>query len=67
MQPPICAPEPPVQEGTPQQQWWGRGIILLQLAVPAFRTDDWPLPEGVSYAKEPERASKEALDRLRHR
>ncbi|MHC4252173.1 MAG: hypothetical protein ACYS9X_23895, partial [Planctomycetota bacterium] len=39
----------------------GRG----RLPMPTFRTDDWPLPEGVSYSKESKEKSSEILKQLK--
>jgi len=39
----------------------GRG----RLPVPTFRTDDWPIPEGVNYSKEAQAAASEILGRLK--
>jgi len=46
---------------------WPTGNMVGRedLPLPTFRTDDWPLAEGVNYAKEPEQASKQVLDALR--
>ena len=33
--------------------------------MPTFRTDNWPIPEGVNYSKEAQDKSKQQLDQLR--
>ena len=33
--------------------------------MPTFRTDDWPIVEGVNYTKEAEAAAKENLAKLK--
>ena len=36
-----------------------------RLPLPTFRTDDWPLPVGVSYSKEAQQQAGENLDELK--
>jgi hypothetical protein len=36
-----------------------------RLPLATFRTDDWPIPEGVNYSKEAETRCRENLDRLK--
>ncbi|MCP3915961.1 MAG: hypothetical protein GY711_10435 [bacterium] len=46
---------------------WPTGNMVgrNRLPMPTFRTDDWPIPRGVSYSKEAEAESKKALDELK--
>lgn len=46
---------------------WPTGNMVgrERLPLPTFRTDDWPLPEGLTYSKEAQQRSKEVLDRQR--
>ena len=36
-----------------------------RLPVPTFRTDDWPIPEGVNYSKEAQQRCGEIIGQLR--
>ncbi len=46
---------------------WPTGNLVgrERLPVPTFRTDDWPIIEGVGYSKEANKAAKERIDQLR--
>ncbi len=46
---------------------WPQGNMMgrNRLPMPTFRTDDWPIPEGLSYSKEAKAKSSEALKLLK--
>ncbi|MEE8450309.1 MAG: hypothetical protein V3R99_00290 [Thermoguttaceae bacterium] len=46
---------------------WPTGNLVgrERLPMPTFRTDDWPLPEGVNYTKEAEQAAREVIGQLK--
>ena len=46
---------------------WPTGNLVgrERLPVPAFRTDDWPIPEGMNYSKEAKERCDESLKGLR--
>jgi hypothetical protein len=46
---------------------WPTGNMVgrNRLPMPTFRTDDWPIPEGVNYSKEASAKSKAAIDQLK--
>ena len=46
---------------------WPTGNMVgrERLPLPTFRTDDWPIPEGVSYSKEAKESSSERLKQLK--
>jgi len=46
---------------------WPTGNLVgrERLPMPTFRTDDWPIVEGVNYTKEAEAAAKENLAKLK--
>lgn len=46
---------------------WPTGNLVGRERLPlaTFRTDDWPIPEGVSYSEAAKQAASENLDRLR--
>ena len=46
---------------------WPTGNLVGQgrLPMPTFRTDDWPLPQGVNYSKEAAEQCRENLKQLR--
>lgn len=46
---------------------WPTGNMVgrNRIPMPTFRTDDWPIPEGVNYSKEAQDKSKEHLNQLR--
>ncbi len=46
---------------------WPTGNMVgrNRLPMPTFRTDDWPIVEGVNYSREAQNSSKAAIDALR--
>ena len=46
---------------------WPTGNLVGRERLPlaTFRTDDWPIPEGVSYSEAAKKAASENLDRLK--
>jgi len=46
---------------------WPTGNLVgrERLPVPTFRTDDWPIVEGVGYSKEASQAAKTRIDQLK--
>ncbi len=48
---------------------WPTGNLVGRERIPiaTFRTDDWPIPEGVNYSKEAQQKCKEILAGLRER
>ena len=46
---------------------WPTGNMVgrNRLPMPTFRTDDWPLPQGVNYSKEAEQQAKDAINDLK--
>jgi len=48
---------------------WPEGNMVGRERIPiaTFRTDNWPIPEGVSYSKEAQAKCKEAIEELKAR
>jgi len=46
---------------------WPTGNMVgrNRIPMPTFRTDNWPIPEGVNYSKEAQDQSKQQLEKLR--
>ncbi len=46
---------------------WPTGNMVgrNRIPMPTFRTDNWPIPEGVNYSKDAQDKSKQQLDQLR--
>ncbi len=61
----VNAPEPRLQSVEVIANWpTGNMVGRERLPLATFRTDDWPLPEGVSYSEDAKKAASELLEKL---